>query len=366
MKQRYPVILLTLVMLLISVFAGAATVQLPEWFNLSASLAAPPELGKPVAVNIKLQMLIGNLENASIRLLLPENWKSEPATLTTGLVSEGQTAELSFNVTPGCCLNQGSIVVEALLPVPQAAIIERITKEFPGSAEGMIASVKAWPAETKRYTDIAFALFADESFYPLTGGMWLAYDDSLAPEAGFRGPVYFEDTLISAHQAQTDVEMYDKLQNVLKADANFAAQLAESGIDIKKKRQDLLNGLYVLGVKAWQAKNFSEATGFIEQLEKLLEDEKSEGSENLKISAANLKGVVFWSQGQKRLAEDSLKKAFYANRKHPLQRYVLRNIGLLMLANRDRQTALQMFELALPLKQGFTLLEKEAQLLRKN
>lgn len=37
-----------------------------------------------------------------------------------------------------------------------------------------------------------------------------------------------------------------------------------------------------------------------------------------------------------------------------------------MLANKDRETAIQMFDLALPMKQGFTLLAKEAQLLRKN
>ncbi|MDD3147869.1 MAG: hypothetical protein PHD82_11240, partial [Candidatus Riflebacteria bacterium] len=79
-----------------------------------------------------------------------------------------------------------------------------------------------------------------------------------------------------------------------------------------------------------------------------------------------LKGLVFWSQGQKRLAEDAMKKAFYANRKHALQRYVLRNIGLLMLSNRDRDTASQMYNLARPFKQGYILLESEAALLKKN
>ena len=368
MKQHRPVIFsaIILVMLLISTVATAETAQIPEWFNLSAGLAAPPELGKPVTVNVKLQMLIGNVDNAELRLILPESWKSEPATHTSGLVSEGNSADFSFVVTPGSCLNQGSIVVEAVMKPPFDALIARINRDFPESAEGMIASVKAWPAETKRYADIAFALFADESFYPLTGDMWLAYEDSLSPEAGFRGPSYYEDTLISAHQAQTDIEMFDKLQNVLKTDPGFAGKLAESGIDIVKKRQDMLNGLYVLAVKSWQAKSYPEAAGFIEQLEKLLEEEKAGSFENLKISVANLKGISFWSQSQKRLAEDAFKKAFYANRKHPLQRYVLRNIGLLMLANKDRETAIQMFDLALPMKQGFTLLAKEAQLLRKN
>ncbi len=369
MKQHRPVVILLtalIVLLLTSGNVEAATVQVPEWFGLNVGMAAPPELGKPVAVNVKLQMLIGDVADARIRLILPETWKSEPEALNSGSVKEGSSAEMVFNVTPGSCLNQGSIVVEAVIQVPKAAIIKRIKQDFPESADGMVAAVNAWPDETKRYADIAFALFADESFYPLTGDMWLSYDDSLAPEQGFRGPAYFEDALISAHQAQTDVEMFDKLKVLLESDAAFAGKLAESGIDINKKRQDQLNGLYVLAVKAWQEKKYAEAAGFIEQFEKHIDQEKAGSFANLKIAAGNLKGLVYWSQGQKRLAEEALKKAFYADRKHPLQRYVLRNIGLLMLSNRDRETAVQMYSLALPFKQGFTLLDNEARLLKKN
>ncbi|MDD3147312.1 MAG: hypothetical protein PHD82_08425, partial [Candidatus Riflebacteria bacterium] len=200
MKPHRPLAIILTVILVLLLAPGAvdaATVQIPEWFSLSVGMAAPPEPGKPVAVNVRLNMLTGDIANAEVRPILPETWKSEPEKLSCGPVKEGGSAEVIFNVTPGSCLNQGSIVIEAIIPVPKAQIIGRIKKDFPESAEGMIAAVNAWPDETKRYSDLAFALFAEESFFPLTGDMWLAYDDSLAPEKGFRGPVYYEDTLIS-------------------------------------------------------------------------------------------------------------------------------------------------------------------------
>ena len=365
-KPWFKLYLILLLVLVSSLQVHAATVQIPEWCNLAASMASPPELGRPVELKVTLRSLIGSLDGAKIRLILPETWKSEPETATIEGVKEGASGEVTFLVTPNSYLNQGSIVAEVLLAAPKADLIARIRRDFPDNADEMTAAVNAWPAEAKLYADVAFALFADESFYPLSGDMWLSYDDTLAPADGFRGPVFFEDAIISAHQAQTDVEMFDKLQGYLNSDPDFAGKLVESGIDIEKKRLDQLNGLYVLAVKAWQGKNHADAAGFIEQLEKQLEAQNKPGFENLKIAALNLKGLVFWSQGQKRVAEEALKKAFYTNRKHSLQRYVLRNIGLLMLANGDRATALQMFNLALPFKQGFTLLVKEAELLKKN
>jgi tetratricopeptide (TPR) repeat protein len=346
--------------------AHSATVQIPEWFVISVALSAPPELGRPLDVKVNLRALIGNHGNIGVRLILPESWKSEPETISAASLKEGTSQELTFAVIPGSHLSQGSIVAEVTLKAPKTELIEKIRRDFPEDAAAMAAAVNEWPAESKLYADVAFALFAEESFYPLAGDMWLAYADNLSPEQGFRGPSFFEDSLISAHQAQTDVEMYEKLQGFLQADPTFADKLAESGIDINRKRHDYLHALYVLAVKAWQAERFSEAFGFVEQAEKQLDPEKTGSLENLKIATVNLKGLIFWSQGQKRLAEDAFKKAFYANRKHSLQRYVLRNIGLLMVSNRDRDTAAQMFNLALPLKRGFTLLEKEADLLKKN
>lgn len=359
-------IILLIFILFATVGAYSATVQIPEWFGVSASLSAPPELGQPLTVKVYLRAIVGSHADAGVRLILPETWKSEPESQSVGPLKEGGDKEVTFVVTPGSYLNQGSIVAEVALRVPRAELIEKIRRDFPQDAAAMAASVNDWPAENKLYADVSFALFAEESFYPLTGDMWLAYADNLAPAAGFRGPSFFEDSLISAHQAQTDVEMYEKLQGFLRADPSFAEKLAESGIDINRKRHDYLQALYVLAVKAWQGERFAEAFGFVEQLEKQLDQEKAGSLEGLKIAAINLKGLVFWSQSQKRLAEEAFKKAFYANRKHALQRYVLRNIGLLMISNRDRETAAQMFNLALPLKQGFTLLAKEADLLKKN
>lgn len=358
-------LLLPLLAIFILSNLGAATVQTPEWFMLTAQLAAPPEINKPASVTVKLQALIGTLPEAKVRLILPEGWKVDRDALTSSAVKEGGSAELAFTVTPATFLAQGSIVVEAVLNVPKDDLIARIKRDYPDTAAEMSAAVAAWPAESKRYADIAFALFADESFYPLSGDMWLSYDDKLAPEEGFRGPVFYEDSLITAHQAQTDVEMFDKLQNYIKTDPQLVAKLAESGIDINSKRNDQLNALYVLAVKAYQDRNFPVASGFIDQFEAQIQQVEAGAFESLRIAAANMKGLIFWAQGQKRLAEDALKKAFYANRKHPLQRYILRNIGLLMLSGGDRDTAAQMLNLALPFKQGYTLLEKEAGMVRK-
>lgn len=353
------------------IFSGnsliAATIQVPDWYNLSAHLVSAPEMGKPVELKVKLQALIGTLQNSQVRLILPDTWTTDRLSATINLIKEGQAEELTFSVTPASFLNQASIVVEAVLTVPQKDLTERINKEFSGNAaNGLIESVKSWPPVTKRYADISFAMLEEESFYPLSGDMWLTYDDKLSPEAGFKGPAYFEDPMITAHQAQTDVEMFEKLENYLKSDPQLIAKLVESGIDIGSKRRDQLSGLYVLAAKAYQDKSFDIASGFLERLESQFSEEDANAFESLKIAAANLRGLVFWSQGNRRLAEETLKKAFYSNRKNPIQRYVLRNIGLLMLGGKDRDTAAQMFKLAADMKQGYTLLEKEINLVKKN
>ena len=368
MRRLMSILLLPVlaVFIMLSPDLDAATTQVPEWFRLSAKMTTAPEMGKDIAVKVSLHAIVGNLADSSVRLVLPESWKAEKDTLQVAFIKEGTSSELLFNVTPGSCLAQGVIVVEALLAVPKDELTAKIARDFSESAAEMTASIKAWPPQTKRYADIAFAMFAEESFYPLSADMWLSYDDKLSPEEGFRGPAYFEDPVVAPHQAQTDIEMFDKLQNYMKSDPQLAAKLVESGIDIDNKRHDQLNGLYVLAVKAYQKRMFAEADGFISQFEAQDVQLKSPAFENLKIAFANLKGLLYWAQGQTRLAEDALKKAFYSNRKHPLQRYVLRNIGLLMLAGHDRKTAGQMLDLALQFKRGYTLLEKETRLIGNN
>lgn len=344
----------------------AATVQIPDWYRMSASLSEVPVMGKSFEVVVKLESLIGSLNDTEMRLILPEGWKADRMSQKQTIVRQGQTAELRFVVTPTSFLNHASIVVEAALKVPVNELSERIRKEFPDSAAGMIESVKAWPSVSKRYADVAFALLEDESFYPLSNDMWLSYDDRMAPAKGFRGPVFYQDPVITAHQAQTDLEMFEKLENYLKADPQMLEKLSESGIDIEKKRYDQMAALYVLAAGAFVERNHDLTIGFLDRLEAQFNPKNTSVYENLRIAATNLRGLSFWAQGQRRLAEDFLKKAFYLNRKNPVQRYVLRNIGLLMLAGGDKDTAAEMIRLGLNMKSGYTLMTREAELVRKN
>ncbi len=340
------------------------TIQIPDWYDLSAKLSGVPEKDVALEVEIELKALIGSLINSKIRIIVPETWKTPEESKIINRVNQGQSTVLRFSVTPTTYLNQGSIIIEAELAVPVADLISHISKEFPQSAAEMSSKVKSWPALSKRYVDISFAIYPEESFSPIAGDMWLNYDDRLAPEKSFRGPVYLDDPMITTHQAQTDVEMFEKLEKYVKADPELAQKLQQSGIEIEKKRIDQIVALYVLGVRAYQSNELETARGFIESCEAAIASVKSDILQNIRIAAGNLKGLIFWAQGNKRLAEDAFKKAFYSNRKHPTQRYVLRNIGLLMLSNNDRSTAAEMYRLAQAFKNGFTLLKKESALIR--
>lgn len=345
----------------------AATIQVPQWYKLKACFDDVPVLEKPIKVKVELEAVIGDLKDARFKLLLPEKWTCEPKEADIKSVLEGKTGTVEFNVVPKTELIQGSVVVETTFATPKDSIcaaIDKLTQDK-NAADGMKSDVKSWPDPTKRYADISFAILPEEVFYPLTGDMWVSYDDELAPAEGFRGPVYYHNQLISSHQAQIDVEMFNKLVALLKSDSAMASKLAENGIDIEKKRFDYINGLYVLAVDALKNNDYQNALGLLEQLDNAIEESKNKFVENLKISSANIRGLVFWHQGQKRLAEEAFKKAFYQNRKHKLQRYVLRNIGLLMYANKDKATAEQMYNLALGFKKGYLLLEKEKSFLAK-
>ncbi|MBU1107858.1 MAG: hypothetical protein KKB51_14385 [Candidatus Riflebacteria bacterium] len=363
---RFKISIILALVLLCSQSLSATTIQAPEWFNLTAELSAAPELNQPVEVRVSLRSIIGRISTAQIRLILPDSWKADQEQIKTPAITEGNAYQTVFKVTPGSYLAQGSIVVEAGFQVPKDELIARVKREMPDNAVELGETIRNWPDETKRYTDISFALMPEETFYPVSNDMWLSYDDRLSIQKGFRGPVYYEDPLITAHQAQTDVEMFGKLEGYLKADLNLLEKLNESGIDINRKRYDQLNGLYVLAVKAYQENDLDIASSFINQFETAIKSEPDTSFENLRIAVGNIKGLIFWGKGQRRLAEDALKKAFYGNRKHSLQRYVLRNIGLLMLAGGDRSTASEMFRLARSFKNGYTLLENESELLNKN
>jgi len=337
----------------------AVTIQLPEWYQMQLDLSQPPCLNEKLQARVTLSSIVGDLEDVEVRLIIPEGWKMDGDRQKIKTVKSGTKATLSFEIIPSSYLSQGSIIAEASLKVPFTALEELIGREHPDQAREMIATLRSWPPVSKRYSEASFALVAEESFYPLEQGMWLNYADNLTTTTGFRGPVFFDDSLITTHQAQTDVEMFEKLQTYSKADPELEKKLAESGIDIERKKLDQLNGLYVLATRMFISKEFQPALDFINRLETESKNLANENIENLEIAALNLKGLIFWGMNQKRLAEDFLKKAFYRNRKNPLQRYVLRNIGLLMLANGEKSVAEQMMRLATAFKQGYTLLEKE-------
>lgn len=369
MSARYPRLKMSITLVLFLLYSfhlSAATVQVPEWFRLTAELAKAPELNQPVELRVNLQSLIGRISEAQIRLILPEAWKSEPEQLKTQSIAQGENYQTVFKVTPGSYLSQGSIVVEAAFQAPKGELITYVSREMPKQATDLSETIRNWPDQTKRYADISFALTPEETFYPVSADMWLSYDDRLISQKGFRGPVFYEDPLITAHQAQTDVEMFSKLAGYLKADQNLLETLRESGIDINRKRYDQLNGLYVLAVKAYLDNSLDIAGNFVEQFDSAIKSEQATAFENLRIAAGNIKGLIYWGKGQRRLAEDAFKKTFYSNRKHPLQRYILRNLGLLMLAGSDRATATEMFRLARAFKAGYTLLESESNLLGNN
>lgn len=346
--------------------ARADTVKLPQWYKMLASFEEAPALGKQALVNVELTAVIGDIENASIRLILPNGWTVDKALARVKIIEQDKTEVVKFLVTPKTMLAQGSIVVEVVFNTPKEAIYSAIDEMMldRNTSENLKKDVKAWPDPTKRYTDIAFAIFPEESFYPLSSDMWVNYDNTLAPDKGFNGPVYYKDSLISIHQAQTDVEMFSRLTKLLETDENLAFQLFEKGIDLNKKHFDYLNGLYVLAVEAWQNNDCQISLDFLEELERSLPNVKGDLAENLKISAANIKALVFWKQNQKRLAQEAFQKAFYQNRKHKLQRYVLRNLGLLMYSTKDKSTAIQMYDLAKNIKKGYSLLDKEYSLLK--
>jgi hypothetical protein len=365
-KKLFAVLFCFLTIILAAVPASGKIVQYPAWYNMSLDINSPLRLDQPVTITVSIESFLGNLKDTRVRLIPPDSWNQNNLVKTIALIKAGEKKKIEFVLTPKSYLDQGSIVSEAIFNVPFEAIAAKVKEDFPDRAEGMISGLSSWPKVSKRYSEISFALLKEEAIFPLGKAIWRTYYDELAPDKGFRGPVFYDDPVISAYQAQTDVEMFQKLINYTTADPSLAQKLAESGVDINKKRYDQLNGLYVLATKSFLNGNLDQAQGFIEQFEKEIIKIDSEFVENLEIAALNLKAIIFWSKNQKRLAQEFLKKAFYKNRKHDLQRYVLRNIGLLMLANNEKATAEHMMKLGLSISPGYTLLEKELEKVRNH
>lgn len=165
----------------------ATTLQVPEWFKLTASLEHAPELNQPVALHATLHAIIGNIADAQIRLILPEGWKSDSEMIEVASIRMGKQHLAVFKVTPGNYLSQGSVVVEAAFQVPKNDLITYIKREMPQDAAELGETIGRWPDLTRRYADISFALTPEETFYPLSGNMWLSYDDRIIAQEGFAG-----------------------------------------------------------------------------------------------------------------------------------------------------------------------------------
>ncbi|MGM0599368.1 MAG: hypothetical protein ACQETH_06080 [Candidatus Rifleibacteriota bacterium] len=336
----------------------AATPQIPEWYRVEISLDAAPQFKEKLQARVKVTSILGDLKNTVVRIIYPEDWKTTKEKQSIPLIKAGESKTLSFELIPTTYLSQGSIIAEAQLNVPFKAIEKQIKQQFDDPSP-MISGLRNWPETVKGYSEISFALLEKESLYPLDSLIWKNYYEPLAPEDGFAGPVFYDDTVLTTYQAQTDVEMYEKLSSYLKADEQLKNKLLNSGIDLNKKKFHQLNGLFVLATRAFLSNDSKQAKMLIGRFEQESEEIDAELIEHLKIAVFNLKAIIFWQENNKRLAETYFKKAFYTNRKHPLQRYVLRNIALLMIARDENRTAENMMRLALKFNSGYTLLKKE-------
>jgi hypothetical protein len=339
-------------------FCQASTPQIPEWYRLEIDLDSPPRINQKLQVRVKITSILGNLKDTVVKIIYPEGWKITKEKQTIPFIKAGESKKISFQLVPTSYLSQGSIITQVVLNVPFVAIENEIKQQFDDSAP-MISGLKNWPEKVKGYSEISFALLEKESLYPLDSLLWKNYYDVLAPKKGFAGPVFYDDAILTTYQAQTDVEMYEKLNSYLKADSELKNKLLNSGIDLNKKKFDQLNGLFVLATRAFLSNDFNQAKMMIGRFEQESEEIKAELIEHLEIAVFNLKAIIFWQENNKRLAESYFKKAFYTNRKHPLQRYVLRNIALLMVDRDENRTAEHMMRLALKFNSGYTLLAKE-------
>jgi hypothetical protein len=360
-------LLMSVLAMLFPAAGHAATIQMPEFFRLTARLTEPPQVGQPCQVTGTIEALIGNLTDVEVSLMVPTDWPlPDPQRVPT--IAAGKTWDFSFTVTPAKPTPTGSIVCRLQARVPKTALQDHVQQAFPNQATEMKAAIAAWPDPTERFTDISFALIPEEGFYPLGPDMWTTYEDRLRPPkipTVKRGPAWFEDPLISPFQAATDVEMYDKLSSLLASDSTLTDSLLASGIDLAKKQFDFRLGLYVLAAEAFRQSRFAEAEQYLDRLLQGFPNPPSGAEVDLEIAANNLQALCAWAAGDRRRAEETFRKIFYRHRKHPLQRYVLRSLGLLLLdGGGDLAAAREMFRLAVQMKPAYTLASQEYEALR--
>ena len=351
--------------LLTTASVSAYTDGIPEWYRLSAILAATPEVDRPIEVLASLTAITGDLQDVHIKLLLPPGWAPASPSEDLAILKAGQTRVFRFSIKAASPLPNASIGCCFTAKVPKTALAEKIRSMKLPEGELMIKAVERWSDLGTGYTDISFALFAEEGFFPIGNDMWTLYDDRLKPKGMLRGPSLYKNEVITIHQAEIDVQMYSRLQKELVANPSLAEQLKQSGVDIGRKQGDALNAFLVLGTDAFLRGEFPQVLSIMERLEAESKRCPPDHFIDLRIAAANLRALARWSNGDHREAETLLRDAFYQNRKNPVQRYVLRNLGLLMIDKGDKGTAREMFRLALEMKPSFTLLAQESAHIKK-
>ena len=193
----------------------AATVNLPEWFRLSAVFDGSPRVNEKIGVIATLSALVGDIHNIRIELKVPKGWTPASPTAELDRLASGTSRGFFFQLQAGGPLPNGSIGVSFIGKVPKNGIGAAIRAPSPEEAEAMLEVVRKLPERSGGYADIAFSLFAEEGFFPLGSDMWIFYDDRLTPSGMVRGPVLYRDSVLSPFQAQTDVEMYEKMLKVI-------------------------------------------------------------------------------------------------------------------------------------------------------
>lgn len=351
-------LLLVFVVLLSASTAFGHTTNLPPYAEFSATLDSIPQVGVPLRVVGTLTALIGELKDAEISMMPPTGW-AIPRPLKLSRIASGSSRSFVFEITPSAPAPVGSILCEARIRLPKKQMIEQYRITSPENGEVLARMVEARPEFEKMYCDVAFSLHEHEGFFPLGEYMWINYDSRLVPTGFSTGPVYYREGMITPYQAQTDIEMFEKLKNLLAADPTLAHQLESTGVDISKKSHDYLLGLYVMATEAYEKGSFQTAASLISRIQSELEALPKDAHPELLIVVGNLKGLTEWATGDRKRAEETIRQTFYRERKHPLQRYSLRNLGLLMLDSGNRQMARQMFQLALQMKPEYSLLRLE-------
>lgn len=336
----------------------------PEWYRLSAVLATPPMLENPVEVLATLTCSFGEMRQIEIGLHLPAGWTPASPAERLDKLASGSSRVFRFSLRPGSPLPNGSIGCWFSALAPKAAMADSL-RQMGDQGKELAKVVLSRPDRGTGFTDIPFALFPEEGFFPLGADMWVGYDDRLKQNGMQRGPSFFHETLISPHQATTDAEMYQRLVGQLAANPGLAQTLKESGIDLDRKRQDVLGGLYVLAQESFLKSVWAEAEERLARFEEIGRELPPDRLPELRIAAGNLRGLVLWSKGDRRAAEKALQDTFYARRKSPAQRYVLRNLALLALQRGDNASAREGLRLALEFKPQWPLATREFQALGK-